>query len=186
MPIIRARHAGLAVATAGALLLAGAGAAGAHVTVSSPDASAGGYGKLIFRVPNESDTASTTHVSVTLPADTPFPSVRTQEVPGWTAEVDVAELAEPVEVGDLMLSEAPSTVTWTATGDPAIGPHDFAEFALSVGPLPDEAGTDAVPVASTGSDDTSDALARTLGGAGLVLGGVALGLVLAARRRSTT
>ena len=33
-------------------------AAAAHVTVSSQDAAPGGYGKLTFRVPNESDTAS--------------------------------------------------------------------------------------------------------------------------------
>ena len=45
--------------------------ASAHVTVSSPDAAAGGYGKLTFRVPNESDAASTVGLRIQFPDDTP-------------------------------------------------------------------------------------------------------------------
>ena len=41
--------------------------AAAHVTVSSPDATPGGFGKLVVRVPTESDTSSTTKVEVQLP-----------------------------------------------------------------------------------------------------------------------
>lgn len=116
----------------------------------------------------------------------------------------------------------------------AIGSDELAEFALSVGPLPDEpvrpcssgradvrrrcgrAGeesstdgaeperprrfltlvsatddavatdeTDAVLVASTEPRDNGEALARTLGGGGAVLGAAALRLVLVGRRRTT-
>ena len=42
------------------------------LTVSSPDAAAGGYGELTFRVPNEKDTAKTTSLKVQLPKDTPL------------------------------------------------------------------------------------------------------------------
>lgn len=112
----------------------------AHVTVSSPDAAAGGYGKLVFRVPNESDTASTTKLEVTLPADNPFASVRTMVVPGWSARIRTEKLDEPVAVGDLSLSEVARTVTWTAQEGRGIGQDEFMEFPLSVGPFVDDPG----------------------------------------------
>jgi len=64
-----------------ATLLALAPAASAHVTVSTPDAAPGGYGKLVFRVPTESESASTVKLSVTLPAATPF-AARSPITPG--------------------------------------------------------------------------------------------------------
>ncbi|EFQ83974.1 nuclear export factor GLE1 [Aeromicrobium marinum DSM 15272] len=123
------------VVAATALLLA-AVPAGAHVSVSSTDASPGGFGKVTFRVPNESDTAATTKLVVTLPADAPFAFVTAGAKPGWTVETEVETLDEPVEVGDFTVSEAIRTITWTATGE-GIGVGQFDEFALSGGPFPD-------------------------------------------------
>ena len=40
-----------------------------------------------------------------------------------------------MESGDLTLTEAPRTVTWTATGD-GVAPGEFDEFSLSGGPFP--------------------------------------------------
>jgi uncharacterized protein len=131
------RRGAVVLLPAAGLLLFGAPAS-AHVTVSSPDASAGGYGKLVFRVPNESDTASTTRLEVTLPADVPFGSVRTVEVPGWTARIVTETLDEPVSVGDLNLTEVPRSVTWTAQRGEGVGTDEFAEFELSVGPFVDD------------------------------------------------
>ena len=54
----------LAALVASVVVAAGASA---HVTVSSDDAAAGGYGKLTFRVPNESDTASTVGLRIQIP-----------------------------------------------------------------------------------------------------------------------
>ncbi len=54
------------VATGSAVLLA-AGIASAHVSVVAPGAAQGGYSVLTFRVPTESDTASTTKLTVALP-----------------------------------------------------------------------------------------------------------------------
>ncbi|WP_375003677.1 YcnI family protein [Aeromicrobium sp. CTD01-1L150] len=107
----------------------------AHVTVSSPDAAQEGYGKLVFRVPNESDTAATDKLTITLPEDTPFAHLTAGTKPGWDVEIETAELPEPVENGDVILTEAPRTVTWTATGD-GIAPGEFDEFSLSGGPFP--------------------------------------------------
>ena len=59
----------------------------AHVEVSGTDAGQGGYGVATFRVPSESDTASTTELRVTLPDDTSILSASVQPKPGWAATV---------------------------------------------------------------------------------------------------
>ncbi len=105
-----------AIAAATALVLVGAtNSASAHVTVSSPDAKPGGYAKLVFRVPTESDTASTTKLVVSLPKDRPFAHVGAQVKDGWKVVKTTEKLAQAVKVGDVTLSEAITTVTWTAT-----------------------------------------------------------------------
>lgn len=111
-------------------------AASAHVSVSSTDAKAGGFGKLVFRVPTESETASsTTKVTVELPAKTPFAFVSTQAKPGWTVKLEEKTLDKPIKVEGFTVSKAVTSVTWTATGD-GVAPGQFDEFALSVGPIP--------------------------------------------------
>ena len=89
----RARRAGLAVVAGVGLALVPALAASAHVTVSSTDAAPGGFGKVTFRVPSESDTANTTALSIELPIDTPFAFVSVESVPGWTSELTTETLA---------------------------------------------------------------------------------------------
>ncbi|MEV5966253.1 YcnI family protein [Kribbella sp. NPDC051952] len=207
-----------AIAAVSALVLAGAAtSASAHVTVSSPDAKPGGYAKLVFRVPTESDNTSTTKLVVSLPKDHPFAHVGAQVKDGWKVDKKEEKLPAPVKVGDVTLTKAITTITWTAT-TAGIPPNDFDEFSLSVGKLPE--GVDALsfpadqtysdgevvkwadvakdgaeaehpaptlklaaaitPVAATTTEtkDSSDALARWLGGGGLLVGllGLAFGL----------
>jgi uncharacterized protein len=125
------------VAALGVLL---AGPASAHVVVTSPDAAPGGYGKLVFRVPTESDTAKTVKLTVTLPPDAPFGDVSARMLPGWQVATTERKLAEPVTTDDgFTLDKAVGTVTWTATAG-GIPPGQFEEFDLSVGPFPDKEG----------------------------------------------
>jgi uncharacterized protein YcnI len=119
-----------------AVLVGLAAPASGHVRVTSPDATAGGYGTLAFKVPSESDTASTVKLSITLPADTPFPSVSTAVHPGWKVTRSEAKLAKPTKVGDFTISKAVHTVTFTAAPGNGIPPGEFDTFSLSVGPLP--------------------------------------------------
>ncbi|MDQ1619197.1 MAG: hypothetical protein QOE19_1766 [Actinomycetota bacterium] len=126
----------------------------AHVTVSSPDASAGGFGKLVVRVPTESDTASTTKIEIKLPADTPFARVSSKPHAGWTVTTTERKLAKPVESGGFTLSKAVATVTWTAGKGGGIKPGQFDEFELSVGPFPKGATTLSLPATQTYSDGT--------------------------------
>ena len=122
--------------TAGLVALSG-GVASAHVTVSSADAAPGGYGKITFRVPNESDVASTVALRIQVPTDTPLTSLRAQPVPGWTVGLTTAQLDPPVQVGDEQVTQAVSVVEFRADPGGGIAPGQFQEFALSGGPFPD-------------------------------------------------
>ena len=140
------------LATAGLALLPVA-TASAHVRVTPDNPTAGGFSALTFRVPNESATAGTVKLSVALPKDTPFLYVSTKPVPGWTAAATKTKLAKPVESYGTTLTEAVSEVTWTADKGTSIGPGEYQEFSLSVGPLPDP-GTVLLPTTQTYSDGT--------------------------------
>jgi uncharacterized protein YcnI len=141
-----------AITAASALVFVGAAtSASAHVTVSSPDAKPGGYAKLVFRVPSESDTAGTTKLVVTLPKDRPFTSVGAQVKDGWKVVKTTEKLPSPVKVGDVTLTEAITTVTWTAAAG-GVPPNDFDEFALSVGRIPEGVDTLSFPAVQTYSD----------------------------------
>ena len=111
------------VATGSAVLLA-AGIASAHVSVVAPGAAQGGYSVLTFRVPTESDTASTTKLTVALPD---LKSARTEPMPGWTAVVE----KDPTSL-------VAKSVTWTADPGVGIAPGQFQQFVLSAGPLPEQ------------------------------------------------
>ena len=125
----------LSLATVG--LLAGAGIAAAHVSVNPSEAVAGDYTKLTFRVPNESPTAGTVALTVTIPTDHPFASVSVKEIPGWTVVPTKTTLPAAVTQGDTTIKEAVTSITWTADAGTQISPGEFAEFDISVGPVPD-------------------------------------------------
>ena len=134
-------------------VLLGATAASAHVKVDGQDATRGGYGVLTFRVPTESATASTTEVTVPLPADHPIASVSVQPVAGWTATVTDAKLAKPITTDDGQVTTYASRIDWKADAAAAIKPGEFQQFSVSAGPLPDVASL-ALPTTQRYSDGT--------------------------------
>jgi uncharacterized protein YcnI len=111
--------------------------AAAHVTVNPQEATQGGYARLAFRVPNESDTASTTKLEVVLPEDAPVASVSTMPLAGWTVAVEKRTVSPPVEVHGSQVSEVVAKITWTAAAGGGVKPGEFQEFPVSMGPLPD-------------------------------------------------
>ncbi len=147
-------RAGVIATAAAVLTLVSGAAAEAHVRVFPDSTASGGYTKLTFRVPNESATASTTSLVISLPTDTPLASVSARPTFGWTVKIAEAKLPKAVDVGGTTLTEAPSTVTWTAEKGQAVGPGEFQEFALSVGPLPAAATELSFPATQTYSDGT--------------------------------
>ena len=130
---------GVPVAIGAGLLLALAAplSASAHVTIDPGQAEAGSYTVVTVKVPNESETASTDRVELSLPTDTPFTSVRFVPVPGWSAELVSTTLPEPVTVGESTITEAVTSVVWTADAGSEIAEGSLQLFPLSVGPVPD-------------------------------------------------
>jgi uncharacterized protein YcnI len=226
---------------ASASLLLLAGPASAHVSVDAPGATQGGFAKLAFRVPNEKAVA-TTKVEITFPTDAQLGFASVKPHVGWTYKVTKHKLATPIKTDDGDVTEAVSTITWTATAG-GIKSGEFDDFEVSAGPLPEvdemvfkalqtyadgsvvrwieptvaggaepdhpapvlklaAATTAATPSATASPTATAtaaptvaavqaakDDTARTLGGAGLGAGGVALLVALAALvrgRRATS
>lgn len=131
-----ATAAALALTAVATAVLGLAGPASAHVTVNPTEATQGGYGRFALRVPNESDTASTTKVEVVLPENAPVGSVSTMPVPGWTVAVEKRKVDPPIDVHGSQLTEAVSKLTWTAAANAGVKPGEFQEFPVSMGPLP--------------------------------------------------
>lgn len=114
--------------------------ASAHVTVQADDAAPGSRARVVFRVPNEGETATTRLEVHLLPQGAPpIPSALTAPVAGWSAEIEYAPLDEPVPGGHgEMIEEAVSVITWTADSeDSGIQPGEYGEFPVIVGPLPE-------------------------------------------------
>lgn len=150
------RLATVAVATL-ALLGVGAGIASAHVSVSSTDAAEGGFGTVVFTVPNETTTATTTRVQVQIPDATPLSQVLVQPVPGWTVSTTQRLLATPLKDDDGgSVSTVVSVVDFAATAG-GIAPGQFQQFTLSVGAFPDGKDTFAFNVLQTYNDGTQAA-----------------------------
>ena len=147
-------RAGATVLAAATLTLVGGAAAQAHVRVIPESTAGGSFTKITFRVPNESDTASTTSLDVSLPTDTPLVFVSAQQMDGWTVKITKAKLPKPVEMEGSTITEAATKVTWTADKDAGIAPGEFQEFSLSGGPLPVDAKTLSFPAVQTYSDGT--------------------------------
>jgi uncharacterized protein YcnI len=136
-PLARLTTLALATLTALAASVVLAPGASAHVSVSSSDAEPGGFGKLTFRVPNESETASTVGVRIQIPEEAALASLRTQSLPGWTATTTTATLAEPREVHGQEITSYVSVVEFRAADGGGIKPGEFQEFSLSGGPFPE-------------------------------------------------
>jgi uncharacterized protein YcnI len=136
LPLARLSTVALAVLTALVVSVSFASGAAAHVSVSSQDAEPGGFGKLTFRVPNESDTASTVGLRIQIPAESAMASLRAQPVPGWAVTMTTAELAEPLEAHGQEITSYVAVVEFRAEDGGGIGPGEFQEFALSGGPFP--------------------------------------------------
>jgi periplasmic copper chaperone A len=124
---------GIAVASVWA-----ATAAWAHVTVAAPGVATGDSdATIVFRVPDESDTASTVGLKLQLPTDTPIAGVLVAPQPGWTASITQSKLSKPIETDDGTITDVVSEVDWKAAPGAGIKPGFFGEFTVIGGKLPD-------------------------------------------------
>jgi periplasmic copper chaperone A len=136
-PLARVAVLGAAVLAVLAGSIVVAGTASAHVTVGTQDAAPGGFGKITFRVPNESDVASTVGVRIQVPQEAAMTSLSTQPVPGWTVTLTSTDLQEPIRSGEREITSYVSVIEFRAQAGSGIAPGEFQEFALSGGPFPE-------------------------------------------------
>jgi uncharacterized protein len=126
------------IALLGALALAAPATAGAHVTLQPEEAPAEDFVVLDVRVPNERDDSGTIKVDVQFPPGFIFASY--QPVQGWSVDVRMKKLAEPVESHGEEITEQVDRMTWTADSDAdGVQPGQFVDFPISV-QIPGEAG----------------------------------------------
>lgn len=130
----------LTSAMVGAIVLALAAPAVAHVTVDPSSAPKGSTTKLSFVVPNEEPTAKVTDVQISFPTppQTPIPSVSVEGKPGWNVKVTTQKLAKPITTDDGTISSVVSLIDWKAkTPADGIAPEQFGEFTINADGLPD-------------------------------------------------
>ncbi|AHH93422.1 YcnI family protein [Kutzneria albida] len=140
---------GSVLAVAGIAALLSALPASAHVTANTAKAVQGGFAKITFKVPNEDPTAGTTKVVVNFSQDYPVPGASVKPVPGWKAQVEIADLPKPIKENKADVSKAVKTITWTADPGTRINPGEFQEFDVSAGPLPDDTDVLTFPAVQT-------------------------------------
>jgi uncharacterized protein YcnI len=136
----RARAAGrvfLVLGGAGAGLLALAGPAFAHVTITPGSAPQGSTAELTFKVPNEESKAATVELQVQVPIAHPIAQFLVKPVPGWTVTVRTVTLAKPIVTDDGSFTTAVSEVTWKGG---TIQPGQYQDFSVSADPLPSGVG----------------------------------------------
>ncbi len=126
-----------AVLLTGGLVLAAPLMASAHVHIDPVQAEAGSATDVAFTVPNESDTASTTAVRITLPEG--VGDVTAQSVRGWDDRVVTS-------------GGRATAVEFTATGD-GIGQGASQDLVVRLAQVP-SVGSLQLPVAQTYSDGT--------------------------------
>lgn len=101
--------------------------ASAHVTAQPPEQPAGGFTTVTFRVPNERPEP-TNQVQVQFPES--ILSARVKPVAGWSHEIEMIKLDEPVEGGHgEQHTERVGSITWSGG---AIQADEFQEFTVSL------------------------------------------------------
>ena len=133
------RRFGAAAAAATVALIALAGSASAHVTVSADDSTKSAPDSILtFRVPNEQEAATTTKVAIKFPTQDPIASVMPAAVPGWVVTTTPVKFNPPIKTDDGTITDGVGQVVYTAApGNKGIPIGGFAAFQILVGPLPD-------------------------------------------------
>lgn len=121
-------------------------AAAAHVTIQPGEWEPGAFATMVVRVPNESDAAATTSISMQFPEE--VLTARFKPHPTCQREVQMEPLDQPVED----ITERIATVTWTC--EPGIAVGEFDELGMSFQVPEDAAEGDEIlfPTVQTYSD----------------------------------
>ena len=153
-PALKAARLAAPAALAAGLLLAGAGAASAHVGIDPSTTEAGGYALLSFGVPHGCGSSPTTKVTISLPDELTdaTPTVN----PNWTVEKVTEKLESPKTLPDgAQITERTGAIVYTAKTP--LDAHLRDAFVLSVKLPEDAAGTTLYfPTLQTCADGQTD------------------------------
>lgn len=130
------RKAGAVLGATALTMIVTAGTAWAHLEPIPGEVAKGEVADVTFRVPNERPDAGTTGVRLDLPTDRPVAIVKVRATAGWRAELVKTTLPKPVKTGNVTITEAITAITWTAQPGTRIGPGEFGDFAVTLGPMP--------------------------------------------------
>ena len=123
----------------GALVLAWAAPAAAHVTIEPASVPKGGTATISFVVPNESNGARTNRVQIVFPPPPDaIASVSVEAMPGWHFTIKTQRLPEPIQTDDGSIDEVVSSITWTANSiTTSIAQDEFGAFTVNADGIPD-------------------------------------------------
>jgi hypothetical protein len=111
--------------------------AAADVSVAPTEAVQGAGANLIFKITNESPTASVTAIEVLLPPDQPIAEVYPLSVDDWAPSMVTRQLDKPVTtLHGMELTEVTSALKWIAMPDRALPPGATTELKVAAGPMP--------------------------------------------------
>lgn len=116
-----------------------AGAAFSHVTLEDQAAAAGAGYRAVLRVGHGCAGASTTSMTVTIPAG--FNAAQPLVKPGWTVSTKVGKLEQPYEMHGTRYTEGVQEITWTAKSADSALPDAFADEFVFRGTTPKKPGT---------------------------------------------
>lgn len=134
----------------GITLFVGAAQVSAHASIPTDDLVAGGYGQLSIRIPHGCDGAATNIVEVQIPDG--FSSIKPQAKAGWEVEVEMVDLAEPIENHGNIITDRVGVIRWTGGN---LADNQYDEFGITV-KAPDAPGTSAgFPTIQYCGDDAS-------------------------------
>ncbi len=137
------------------LVVATAGVASAHVTVEPESAPKGAADQtIVFRVPNESDTANNTGLKIQFPSDHPIAAIDPAAMPGWTSTVKTTHLATPIETDDGQVTDVVSEIDWAGGSIP---PGQFGQFTILAMGLPSDTDSLTFKAIQTYDDGTETA-----------------------------
>jgi len=126
-------------AMAGALVLAWAAPAAAHVTIEPPSVPKGGTATISFVVPNESNAARTNKVQIFFPPPPDaIATVSVETLPGWHFTIALRKLTPPIQTDEGTIDHVVSSITWTANSiTTSIAQDEFAAFTINADGIPD-------------------------------------------------
>ncbi len=120
------RKFGLVAVCALVFVLADAGLAAAHVTVSPTSLPQGTDDAILtFRVPNESTTAAVTGLKIQFPLTHPIVLVNPEAGSGWQVNVIKSVLPKPITTDDGTFTSTTSEIDWSGSTIPV---GQFGEF----------------------------------------------------------